>query len=107
MRSTVLALALVLSAQTVAAQQPAKSDSVVRQAQQMQAQMMQSMAPMMQQMAVLSLEGTLKALAKPENAQLLAEFTKNYYDALIKSGFTPEQAIQIVIGVGLPKSAGR
>jgi hypothetical protein len=79
----------------------------MQQMQQMQAQMMQSMGPMMQQMAVMSLEGTLRALAKPENAELYAAFAKNYYDALIKSGFTPEQALQIVTGLGVPKIPGR
>ena len=56
------------------------------------------------QMAALSLEGTLAALAKPENAERLADFTKNYYDALIKRGFTKEQALQIVMAVGIPRS---
>ncbi len=47
--------------------------------------------------------------AKPESADRLATFTKNYYDALIRKGFTKEQALQIVIATGMPRmpNAGR
>jgi len=56
-----------------------------------------------------TLEGTLAALAKPENAERLADFTKNYYDALVRRGFTKDQALQIVTAVGIPhaSSTGR
>jgi len=36
----------------------------------------------MSQMAAVMLESTLTTLAKPENAERLADFTKNYYDSL-------------------------
>jgi len=104
MRATTLAVALLISVQSLAAQQPTRADSVPRQVKQMQGEMMQSMGPMMVQMAIASMEATLTALAKPENAELAAKFTKNYYDALVKLGFTPEQALQIVIAAGLPRS---
>jgi len=46
---------------------------------------------------------------KPENAVRLADSTKNYYDALIKRGITKDQALQIVMAVGIPHagSTGR
>jgi hypothetical protein len=67
------------------------------------AQMQQMMVPMMSQMASVMLESTLTTLAKPENAERLADFTKNYYDALIKRGFTKEQALQLVAAIGMPR----
>jgi len=106
MRSVLLAAALLLFGSAAHAQQPAKPDTAAqRRAQQQTAQMVDMMGPMMQQVAVSTLEGTLTAMAKPENAALLADFTRNFYDALIKRGFTPEQALQIVIGIGLPRAA--
>jgi hypothetical protein len=65
-------------------------------------QMQQMMGPMMAQMATVMLEATFTALAKSENTERLADFTKHYYDALIKRGFTKEEALQIVIATGIP-----
>ena len=118
MRAVLITCAAIVAARSLAAQQPtpaprpARPDSVQARAQEtaaMMGPMIQQMAPMMAQMAALTLEGTLGALAKPENAERLADFTKNYYDALIKRGFTKEQALQIVMAVGVPHagSAGR
>ena len=90
---------LVLSIRPAIAQQPTTEA----------AQMQQMMVPMMSQMAVVMLESTLTTLAKPENAERLADFTKNYYDALVKRGFTKEQALQLVAAMGMPRpmSPGR
>ena len=112
MRSSLAASALLLVACSLVAQQPTPPDSAqrrVQQAAEMMGPMMQQMAPMMQQMAVLTMEGTLTALAKPENAERLADFTKHYYDALLKRGFTKEQALQLVMAAGIPHpmSTGR
>jgi hypothetical protein len=92
---TVAAAALFLAADRVPAQQPTGPDIT---------QMQQSMAPMMQQMATAMLEGTLITMAKPENADRLADFTRHYYDALIKRGFTKDEALQIVVATGFPRS---
>lgn len=67
------------------------------------AQMQQLMVPMMSQMASVMLESTLTTLAKPENAERLAEFTKHYYDALLKRGFTKQEALQLVAAMGIPR----
>lgn len=93
-RSVVLgAIAALVLAHPASAQQPTNPDV---------AQMQQAMAPMMAQMATVMLESTLISLAKPENAERLADFTKHYYDALIKRGFTKEEALQLVIATGMP-----
>jgi hypothetical protein len=88
----IAAAVFVLFAHRAAAQQPTPDA----------AQMQQMMVPMMSQMATVMLESTLTALAKPENTDRLADFTKHYYDALIKRGFTKEEALQLVAAMGLP-----
>jgi hypothetical protein len=87
------AAAVLLVARHVRAQQPTAPNPE---------QMQQMMGPMMAQMATVMLEATFTALAKPENTERLADFTKHYYDALIKRGFTKEEALQIVVGTGIP-----
>jgi hypothetical protein len=87
-----LVAALVLLGRPLPAQQPTPDV----------AQMQQMMVPMMAQMATAMLESTLTALAKPENAERLADFTKNYYDALIKRGFAKAEALQLVAAMGFP-----
>lgn len=53
----------------------------------------------------------LDYLARPQTAEKLATFQKNYYDALIKKGFSKEQAFQLVRDAGNPlagfKSTGK
>ena len=108
LRSTGTALvlgALLLLPARAISQQPTVSDS-------MRAQMAQTsamMGPMMGQMMEAMMEGMLRVMARPENADRLATFTKNYYDALIRRGFTKDQALQIVIATGIPRmpNAGR
>lgn len=39
----------------------------------------------------------LNALTKPATAEKLATFTRNYYEALIKKGFSPQEALDIVV----------
>ncbi|HXF94947.1 MAG TPA: hypothetical protein VNI61_02475 [Gemmatimonadales bacterium] len=68
-------------------------------------QQMQMMGPMMGMMMHSMMEGMLAVLAKPETAERLATFTKNYYDALVRKGFTKEEALRIVTAVGIPTPA--
>lgn len=67
------------------------------------------MGPMMGQMMEAMMDGMLKAMAKPENVERLASFTRAYYEALMRKGFTKEEALQIVVAMGLPRmpSGGR
>jgi len=44
----------------------------------------------------------LAELAKPETAQQLAAFMKNFYDALIAKGFSKADALKIITEVGVP-----
>lgn len=60
------------------------------------AAMASNMAPMMQQMMTAQLTATLQFYARPETAELLAQGARNYYLALVRQGFTAEQAVAIV-----------
>jgi len=69
---------------------------------------MNMMGPMMSRMAEATMAATLRALSRPEAAEQLATFSRNYYDALIRKGFTKEQALGIVMSVRVPLgTAGR
>jgi hypothetical protein len=87
--------------------QQVQVDTTQPTAEQMRLQMdsaMGMMGPMMGQMAELSMAATLKALSKPEAAEQLATFSRNYYNALIKKGFTKDQALNIVMAARMPLS---
>ena len=90
---------LVCAPRLASGQQPTKADSMRAQMEQTSAMM----RPMMGQMMEAMMEGMLKVMEKPENAERLATFTRNYYDALIRKGFTKEQALEIVIASGMPR----
>ena len=81
------------------AQQPSKPDSAQF------AQMQGMMGPMMEQMMTAGMTATLRVLARPESAQQLATFVKNFYDALVAKGFSKEDALKIVAAVGMPHAA--
>lgn len=63
---------------------------------------MEEMGPAMGSMMEQMMTGMFLLLSRPETAERLAAFTKNYYDALIKKGFTKEEAMQIVTHMGVP-----
>ncbi|MDA8077792.1 MAG: hypothetical protein M0Z79_02525 [Nitrospiraceae bacterium] len=72
------------------------------QQQQLIQQQMQMMTPMFGQMMKAMLEAHLDVLANTATAEKLATFSKNYYDALVKKGFTKEEAFRITMSVGFP-----
>ena len=67
----------------------------------------QTMAPMMGQMMTIMLENMAKKLSEPQIAGYYAAFMRNYYTALIKEGFTEDQALKIVTSTGLPATNQR
>lgn len=90
---------------------PAASDAQERvpadtaQAQQQSTEMrrqMQAMTPMMADVMRAVTQSGMEALADPETARNLARFTRNYFEALVAQGFSEEQALRIVAGVGFP-----
>jgi hypothetical protein len=65
-------------------------------------QTMQMMTPMFGQVIKAMMEAQLEVLASPATAEKLASYTKNYYEALIKKGFSKEDALRIAMTVGFP-----
>jgi len=92
------AIALVLSmlaTKPALSQTPSAFDTTA-----MKAMMRQGLSVVQSNMVEAELsrmELSLEFLSQPHTAELLAAFTKQYYDALISGGFTKEQALQIVI----------
>jgi hypothetical protein len=67
---------------------------------------MAAMGPMMARMTSAMMAATYDNLAKPETAQKLATFVRNYYEALIAKGFAKDEALRIAASVGLPSTGG-
>jgi hypothetical protein len=111
---SLLVLMTTVSVTGLAAQQRdsvPKPDSVgismdPRDAKAMQGEMMNMMVPYMARMAEANLNATLTALSKPEAAERLATFSRNYYQALMKKGFSKDDALRIVASTGIPQSGG-
>jgi len=100
MRTVIVAGALLLLTTTaaVAQQRTAIPDSA---SMAQMAGMFNQMGPMYESMMQSMVQGTIKAFEKPETIERLARFSRRYYDALIKQGFTKEEALQIVAGAGI------
>ena len=73
----------------------------------MMQQQMEMMGPMMGQMMQSMMQSLLAILAKPETAERMATFSRNYYDALVAKGFTKDDAIKIVMAHGIPMPSSR
>lgn len=63
---------------------------------------LQKMGPAMSSMMANMMGGMLDFLVRPETADQMATFMKNYYDSLVKKGFSEEQAMRIVTSGNLP-----
>ncbi len=90
-------IAQIATPRAARAQDPAHADSM--------AMMQEMMGPMMSSMMASMMEGMLTVLAKPESADRLATFTRNYYEALLRKGFNEEQALRLTAAVGFPALA--
>jgi hypothetical protein len=53
-------------------------------------------------MLINAVDVYIEYLARPQTTDKLAAFQKNYYDSLVKRGFTEEQAFQLVREFGNP-----
>ena len=98
---------LLLTSSVTVGQQPTSRSGVPDSATMAQmAGMFNQMGPMYESMMQAMVEGTLKAFEKPETIERLARFSRRYYDALMKQGFTKEEALQIVAGSGIAAVRG-
>jgi hypothetical protein len=66
---------------------------------------MGAMVPMMGRMMEVMIEAQLKSAVLPGTAERIATFKKNLYDALLKQGFSKDQAMQLVVATGLPSAS--
>jgi hypothetical protein len=57
-------------------------------------------------LAEASINAQMVMAANPETAERLAAFKKNFYDALVKKGFTPAQSFQIMLSTSPPSASG-
>ena len=53
------------------------------------------------------MELSIDLLTEPETANALAKFARGYYEALISQGFTKDEALQIISGLGFGLVPGR
>jgi hypothetical protein len=65
---------------------------------------MGAMIPVMGRMTEVMLEAQLKVAERPETADMVAAFKKNLYEALMKKGFSPEQAMQLTLATAMPSA---
>jgi len=61
-----------------------------------------AVAPMMGKMMGAMIEAQLAIISKPESAEKIAQYVKNFYEALIKHGFSKEEAFKIFTSISLP-----
>jgi hypothetical protein len=66
---------------------------------------MEPMVPLMAKMTDAMLEAMLQKSVDPSTAARLARFKRNLYDALLKEGFTKDEAFAMVQNTGLPAAA--
>jgi D-ribose pyranose/furanose isomerase RbsD len=111
MRSSAVTAAVLLALSIGAAHaqapagfpKPASPEDVKKAMDASMATMMDNMARMTETMTVAQ----LNIAAKPETAERIAEFKKNLYDALLRKGFTQDQAIAIVSATALPAAGAK
>ena len=92
------------------AQTPPASESPVRhpptpeETQQIMQSAFGAMVPMMGKMAEAVINAQLRVAALPATAESIATFKKNLLDELLKKGFKPDQAMQIVLATPIPSA---
>lgn len=61
---------------------------------------------MQRQVGQTEVEARLAILTRPEVAEQLATFTRNYFEALLRKGFTRDEASRIVAGPAVAQALG-
>lgn len=92
---------LVAHAQNPPQQKPPSPDEM----QKIMEVTMGAMIPVMGRMTEAMIEAQLRVGERPETAQRLAVFKRNLFEALLKAGFSSEQALQITLATSLPSAA--
>jgi hypothetical protein len=105
MRQLITLVVLALLAFGAGAQDTSKKPSPEEMKQMMESSM-GAMGPMMGKMTETTIEAQLAVAEKPDTARRIAVFKKNLYDALLRQGFSKEQAFSIVLSTSLPSTGG-
>lgn len=95
-------LILTAAATSTASAQPPQPSA--EQMEQMMQRQMQMMGPMFGQMTRVMMQAQFEVLSQPETAEKLAAYTRNYYNALIKHGFSKQEALDIAMNIGIPSA---
>jgi hypothetical protein len=103
-RIAALALGLFLLAPATQAQQQPNQPSPEQMRQMMDATF-SSMVPYMAKMVEAMIQSQLRVLSRPESAAQMASYVRNFYNELIKQGFTEAQALQIASSLAVPSAA--
>jgi len=101
-RFAVILFAVLLTFSSNAFAEDNKQELTSEQQTQIMEQTMNSMLPFMGQMMEIMMKVQFKILADPATADQLATYTRNYYEALIRKGFTEEESLKIAMNMGIP-----
>ncbi len=66
---------------------------------------MGAMVPMIGRMTEVMIETQLRIAEKTDTAERIATFKRNLYEALLKKGFSANQALQITLATAIPSTA--
>jgi hypothetical protein len=64
-----------------------------------------AMAPFMGKMMEAMIEAQLTVVSKPASAEKMAQYVKNFYEALLKQGFSKHEALRIVTSISMPSAS--
>lgn len=101
----VAALCAALCAPATAQQPPAARQPSPEEMRQLMQATMGAMIGVVGPMTEAVLEAQLNLLARPEAAERIAAFKRQLFDALVKKGFSAEQALQIVLTTAMPAAS--
>ena len=102
-RMAAMTLGLTLLSPSALAQQ--SNPPSPEQVQQMMEATLGSMIPYMAKLVEAMIQSQLRVLARPESAAQMATYVRNFYNELVKQGFTEAQALQIASSLAVPNAA--
>lgn len=105
MKQLLVAVALVLSLPIARAQEPPRTQPSPDQMRQIMDATMSAMVPYMSKLMEAMIKTQLNVVSQRESAEKLAMYARNFYDELIKTGFTKQEALQIVTSIAIPTAA--
>jgi hypothetical protein len=96
---------LMLASVPAFAQEQPKAPPSPEQMRQIMDATLGAMVPFMSKMVEAMIQSQLDVVSRPESADKMARYVRNFHDALIKQGFSKQEALQIVTSVAMPSAA--